>query len=239
MRRIRSGKRQTWPFWWWWIYFEVATGRRDQRCCPHKHGYFINKGFSVSFSPHKQCLAQWKWTLQKLPGEDIYFCWSTFGLVPFEPCRTPGNGTWTPDLQCVSTVDSTLQCTLAFPTDQSVICSVWTPPFSIVLVCWVPQQTGDQNTGWTVLLVPSTAFDKEVKNVNWTGLLIVNRLKCWITFKLQVVTGGVSWLTCPPPPWPTSLNTQNLMKTPCGWGLILLENKHTHTHIHSHLFRYK
>lgn len=47
------------------------------------------------------------------------------------------------------------------------------------------------------------------------------------TFKLQVVTGGVSWLTCPPPPWTPCFNAQNLMKTPSCWRFVLLETTKT------------
>lgn len=49
--------------------------------------------------------------------------------------------------------------------------------------------------------------------------------KCWCTFKLQVVTGGMSRLSCSPPPWATCLNPQNFMKTACCWGLVLLKKK--------------
>ena len=41
--------------------------------------------------------------------------------------------------------------------------------------------------------------------------------------ELQVVTGGVAWLTRPPPPWTACLHPQNLMETPCGRRLVLLK----------------
>ncbi|TNN61128.1 hypothetical protein EYF80_028636 [Liparis tanakae] len=43
-----------------------------------------------------------------------------------------------------------------------------------------------------------------------------------LTFELQVVTGGVAWLSRPPPPRTPGLYAQDLVETPCGRGLVLL-----------------